>query len=341
MKKLLNTLFVTSPDAYISLEGECVVISAGGQAARKFPLLNLESIVSFGRAGASPALMRKCAELGVGLNFCDEYGRFLASVCGEVRGNVLLRRAQYRMADNAAVSLDLARSFIIGKILNARNILLRAARDHGDKADGPTLRDAAEKLKRNLNEIPAAATPDELRGLEGEAARIYFGVFDEMITADGFAFDGRNRRPPRDPVNALLSFAYTMLANDIRGALGSVGLDPFVGFFHADRPGRASLALDMMEELRSAFADRAVLSLLNNRQLTLRDFEYKDDGTVLLARDSKKIVLEAIHNKKKEEINHPFLAEKIPWGLVPYAQSMLLARFVRGDLDAYPPFALK
>jgi CRISPR-associated protein Cas1 len=343
MKKLLNSLFVTSPDAYLGLDGECVSVKANNAEMRRLPLLGLESIVSFGRAGASPALMYKCAELGVNLSFCNEYGRFLASVSGEPKGNVLLRRMQFRLADNADVSLDLSRSFIIGKILNSRNILLRACRDHGGKINEPALRSAAEKLKWNLSAIQKAAAPDELRGIEGDAAKIYFSVFDELIVSqkDDFKFDGRNRRPPRDKVNALMSFVYTMLANDVRGALSAVGLDPYVGFFHTDRAGRASLALDMIEELRSAFADRIVLSLVNNRQISARDFEIKDDGTVLLDKDSKKIVLEVIHNKKKEEITHPFLGDKIPWGLVPYAQSMLIARFIRGDLDAYPPFVLK
>jgi CRISPR-associated protein Cas1 len=343
MKKLLNTLFVTSPDAYLGLDGECVAISVEGASRRLVPLIGLESMITFGRAGASPALMRKCAASGIGLTFCSEYGQFLASVQGEIHGSVLLRRAQFRLADDAVQSLDISRSFVLGKIMNSRNILLRAARDHAEKTDAFLLRDAAEKLRWNLGMIPKINSADELRGIEGEAAKIYFDVFNEMIVAqkENFKFDGRNRRPPRDAVNALLSFVYVMLAHDIRTALSAVGLDPFVGFFHTDRPGRASLALDMMEELRSAWCDRIVLTLINNRQLSARDFEFKDDGSVLLAKDSKRTVIEAIHSRKKEEITHPFLNEKIAWGLVPYAQAMLLARYIRGDIDAYPTFVLK
>jgi CRISPR-associated protein Cas1 len=343
VKKLLNTLYITSPEAYLGLDGECVSVSVGGKEKRKLPLIGLESIVSFGRTGASPAFMHKCAQTGVGLSFCSEYGKYLASVEGEIRGSVLLRRKQFRIAEDAEKSLAISRSFIIGKISNSRNVLLRALRDHGDSSDSPAMRAASERLGRYLKEAATAESTASLMGVEGEAARTYFDVFDGLIVArkPDFKFDGRNRRPPRDNVNALLSFSYAMLAIDVKNALSSVGLDPFVGFFHSERPGRASLALDVMEELRSALADRMVLSLINNRQVTKRDFEYKDDGSVLLGPDGKKKVLEAMHNRKKEEITHPFLDEKIQWGLVPYAQAMLLARHIRGDIDAYPPFVLK
>jgi CRISPR-associated protein Cas1 len=338
MKKMLNVLYVTSPDARLSKEGETIVVSIGDEKKLQVPIHTLEGVVTFGYIGASPAIMNLCAERGVGLSFHNEYGKFLARVQGPVQGNVLLRKAQYRFADDSKKCLDISKNIVTAKILNSKNILARAERDHGSK-----VADTIEKLKYALKGMDGIDNLDSLRGLEGDCARQYFSVFNEMIVQqkEDFEFNGRNKRPPTDRMNALLSFLYTMLAHDVRSALESVGLDPYVGFMHQDRPGRASLALDIMEEFRQFFSDRIALSMINKKQLNKNDFVEKENGTILLNKDSKKILLEAIHNRKKEEITHPFLNEKIQVGLLPYAQALLMARFLRGDLDAYPPFIVR
>ena len=343
MRKLLNTLFVTSEDKYLALENQNVVVWNGDERVAQYPLVMLEGIVSFSYKGASPALMGACAERNIQLTFLTPRGRFLARSCGMENGNVLLRRAQYRTADSSVDACYIARNMILGKVFNTRWILERALRDHAMRVDAEALKQVSARMAAQLPSIETAEDLDVLRGLEGNASADYFSVFNELILAQDteFVFDGRNRRPPRDNVNAMLSFAYVLLANDCASALESVGLDAYVGFLHTDRPGRASLALDLMEELRGPLADRLVLTLINNRMVQDKHFDRREDGSVFLTADGRKILLTAWQNRKKEEITHPYLKEKIAWGLIPYAQSLLLARFLRGDLDGYPPFLWK
>lgn len=343
MRKLLNTLFVTSEDKYLALENENVVVWNGDERAAQYPLVMLEAIVSFSYKGASPALMGACAERNIQLTFLTPRGRFLARSCGMENGNVLLRRTQYRVADQDATACRIARNMIFGKVYNTRWIIERALRDHALRVDEKTLREVSSRMAALLPAIETAENLDTLRGLEGSASSDYFSVFNELILAQDteFVFDGRNRRPPKDNVNAMLSFAYVILSNDCASALESVGLDAYVGFLHTDRPGRASLALDLMEELRGPVADRLVLTLINNRMIRDKHFDRREDGSVYLNPDGRKILLTAWQNHKREEITHPYLKEKIPWGLVPYVQSLLMARHLRGDLDGYPPFLWK
>ena len=343
MRHLLNTLFVTSEDAYLALETENVAVYIGEEKKAQYPLLVLESIISFSYKGASPALMGACARNGIQLVFLTPRGRFLARVCGQEQGNVLLRKEQYRLSDQLEKSCHIARNFIFGKVYNQRWVLERTLRDHRMRVDAAKLESASQALAGLLPAIETQTDLDALRGLEGEASVRYFHVFDEMVLnqkAD-FLFDGRNRRPPTDNMNALLSFAYVLLSNDCASALESVGLDSYVGFMHRDRPGRTSLALDLMEELRAPMADRLCITLVNNRVLQDKHFERQESGAVFLGEDGRKLFLSAWQTKKKEEITHPYLKEKMAWGLVPYVQSLLLARCLRGDLDGYPPFLWK
>ena len=343
MKQLLNTLFVTSEDVYLSLDGENVVANRDKQAVARYPLHTLQSIVSFSYSGASPALMGACAEKGIGLAFCTPRGRFLARVCGENSGNVLLRRKQYRVADDPEGSCRIARNMIFGKLHNARWSIERTRRDHGMRVDGEALSRASQELQRLLPQVAEVTNADTLRGLEGVGAAAYFGVFDEMILnrKEAFFFHGRNRRPALDRVNAMLSFAYSLLAHDCASALEAVGLDAYVGFLHTDRPGRDSLALDLMEGLRPCMADRFVLTTINNRMLRPEDFQTQSSGAVLLTDDGRRSFLKAWQEKKRETLTHPYLGEKLAWGMIPYVQALLLARHLRGDLDAYPPFLWK
>lgn len=343
MRHMLNTLFVTTEDAYLSLDGENVVVNRDRQEIGRFPLHNLSLIVCFSYSGASPALMGACAERNVGLSFCTPRGRFLARVSGMTQGNVLLRRTQYRWADDSDKSCQIARSMIFGKVHNARWSIERTRRDHKLRISEPDFLSASASLKELMPRLLEADTPDTLRGLEGAAATLYFDMFDEMILRqkDDFFFHGRNRRPPLDNTNALLSFAYNLLAADCAGALEAVGLDAYVGFLHRDRPGRTSLALDLMEELRPCMADRFVLTIINNRVLSGADFEKSENGAVLLSEQGRRTFLKQWQARKQEIITHPYLEEKIPWGLVPYVQALLLARYIRGDLDGYPPFLWK
>ncbi len=343
MRKLLNTLFVTSEEAYLALETENVAVYIGEEKKAQYPLLVLESIISFSYKGASPALMGACARNGIQLVFLTPRGRFLARVCGQDQGNVLLRKEQYRLSDDLEKSCRIARNFIFGKVYNQRWVLERTLRDHRMRVDSAALESASQALAGLLPALETETDLDALRGLEGEASVRYFRVFDEMILnqkAD-FLFDGRNRRPPTDNMNALLSFAYVLLSNDCASALESVGLDSYAGFMHRDRPGRTSLALDLMEELRAPMAERLCITMVNNRVLQDKHFERQESGAVFLGEDGRKLFLSAWQNKKKEEITHPYLKEKMAWGLVPYVQSLLLARCLRGDLDGYPPFLWK
>ena len=343
MRKLLNVLFVTSEDAYLSLDGENVVVNRDKQESGRFPLHNLSGILCFSYAGASPALMGACGKRGVDLSFCTPTGRFLARAVGEENGNVLLRREQYRIADDPRRSCQIARSMIFGKLYNARWSVERTRRDHPDRIDAERFSAVSQTLRELLPPVAEETSLDSLRGLEGTGAAAYFSVFDDMILREkeAFRFRGRNRRPPLDPVNAMLSFAYSLLASECTAALESVGLDAYVGFLHRDRPGRTSLAVDLMEELRPCYADRFVLTLINNRVLRGDDFETAENGAVLMKDEARRAFLKAWQERKREEIRHPFLDEKLPWGLVPYVQALLLARYIREDLDAYPPFLWK
>lgn len=343
MKQLLNTLYVTTEDIYLSLDGENVVANREKQVIARYPLHTLQNIVSFSYSGASPALMGACTERGIGLAFCTPRGRFLARVCGENTGNVLLRREQYRTADDPQGSCRIARNMIFGKLHNARWSIERTLRDHGMRVEKEALSHASRELQSLLPPVAEVMEPDSLRGLEGVGAAAYFGVFDAMILnrKSEFFFHGRSRRPPLDRVNAMLSFAYSLLTHDCASALESVGLDAYVGFLHTDRPGRTSLALDLMEELRPCMADRFVLTLVNNRMVKPEDFQLQDSGAVLLTDDGRKAFLKAWQEKKRETLTHPFLNEKLTWGMIPYIQALLLARCLRGDTEAYPPFLWK
>lgn len=340
MRKLLNTLYITTPDSYIYKDGENVVVSVQQKEVFRISVLNIESIVTFGYMGASPGLMKLCADRGIGLTFLTPNGRFVSRVQGPVKGNVLLRKAQYSLADNEAVATELAKTCIAGKIHNYRTILRRYIRDYGSNFEVESAASEMDRAKRN---VLSATSRERIRGLEGDAASCYFSVFPHLIInqKDSFPFCGRNRRPPKDAVNAMLSLAYTLLTNDCTSALETVGLDPYVGFLHTLRPGRASLALDLVEELRAYMGDRFVLSLINRKQITNSDFLYQGEQGVVLTENGRKSFLTAWKSRKKEQIMHPFLQEKIPIGLIPYAQALLLARCLRGDLDAYPVFIIK
>lgn len=344
MKKLLNTVYVTTEGASLRKDGENLVVEVEGVERGRIPLHMLASAVIFGGIHVSPALMQACAAAGITLVLLDRIGRFQARIEGPVTGNVLLRRAQYRASD---MPNEIVRSIVLGKVSNQRAVLMRSLRDYGAEMSDTAragLTAATERMAHILRRVSLGADSlDILRGAEGEAAALYFGVFNHLIRSPDaeFRFIGRSRRPPLDPTNALLSFLYTLLTHDCRSAAESVGLDPAVGFLHRDRPGRPGLALDLMEELRPVLADRLVLSLINRRQLRARDFETQDSGAVFLTDEARKTVLTAWQERKKQERRHPFLEETAPMGLVPYLQAQLLARHLRGDLDAYPPWFWK
>ena len=343
MKKLLNTLYVTVPDRYLSLNGENVVISEDHNEIARMPLHNLDGIVAFGAAGASPALMGKCVENGIAFTFMSRSGKFLCRAEGDVSGNVLLRRQQFRIADSPYDSLKIASDMIAGKIFNSRYSLERTIRDHGMKVDVDKFSQKSEFLRNSARNALTASGMDELRGIEGEAPSVYFSVFDDMILQQksDFEFHGRSKRPPLDNVNALLSFAYSLMTGMCSSALEAVGLDPYVGFMHTDRPGRRSLALDLVEEFRAVICDRFVLTLINKRSISASDFEKREDGAVLLNDNGRRTFLKMWQDYKYEEIKHPFLNEKVQRGLLPYVQALLLARCIRGDLDSYPVFLWK
>ena len=342
MKKLLNTLFVTTQDAYLALDGENIVVKIDEQKNR-VPLHNIEAIVTSGYLGASPALMRKCAEKNIGITFLTNSGKFGSRVTGGTTGNVTLRKKQYRLSDSEEESVEIARHFIIGKLYNQRWMLERMTRENPMRIDVERFKQISGELKKYIEDIRQVGDLESLRGIEGQAANRYFLLFDQMILQqkNDFGFYGRNRRPPLDNVNAMLSLAYTLLAQECAAALETVGLDPYVGFLHRDRPGRASLALDLMEELRGIYADRFVLTLINKKMVTEKDFVKKESGAVILTDDGRRTFFQKWQEKKQEQIKHPFLGEKINWGLVPYTQALLLSRFLRDDLDGYPPFLWK
>ncbi len=344
MRRQLNTLYVTTDGAWLRKDGANLVMDVEREERARVPVHMLESLVCIGRVAVSPQLLGYCAEQGISICYLTPQGRFLARVEGPVSGNVLLRRAQYRVSDDPAGCAAVVRNLVAGKIHNQRAVLARGWRDHGDKlADIPSFHHALQRLKHIPQRVMLEHDVDLLRGLEGEAAQAYFGVFGQLVHAESLLlhFNGRNRRPPRDAFNALLSFLYTLLAHDCRSALETVGLDPAVGFLHRDRPGRPSLALDLSEEFRPLLGERLALSLINRRQLTERDFQVFDNGAVQLRDDARKTVLVAYQERKREQLQHPFLGEKVDIGLLPFAQAQLLARHLRGDLDGYPPFLWK
>lgn len=346
MRRHLNTIYVTTQGAWLNKDGENVVVSVENVERGRVPLHTIGGIIGFGRVLVSPPLLGACCAAGISVQYMTEEGRFLARVEGPVSGNVLLRRTQYRWSDEPARRDAIIKSIVAGKVLNQRAVLTRAVRDHGEttpQIERSALSAAADRLAGIVRRTEKPLDSEQLRGAEGEAGQVYFSVFDHLIRGEkpAFTFKGRSRRPPMDAVNALLSFVYALLTSDVRGALEAVGLDPAVGFLHADRPGRPSLALDLMEEFRPFFADRLVLSLINRKQLGPKDFRILDNGATLLTDDSRKAVLVAYQERKRDEIQHPFLEEKITVGLLWFVQAQLLARHLRGDLDAYPPFVWK
>ncbi len=340
MRILLNTLYVTTPESYLSKDGLNVVISVNQKEIFRIPIHNIEQIIIFGYIGASPGLMKLCADNGVALTFLSPQGHYICRSQGPTKGNVLLRKAQYLSSDDIDFSTHLTKLFISGKILNYRNILRRFIRDNGSNI---IVENAAEKLLLCRNKVLGSNSIDNIRGVEGEAATYYFGVFSQLILnqKDDFKFCGRNRRPPKDAINAMLSFVYTLLCNDLTAALETVGLDPYVGFMHTLRPGRPSLSLDLMEELRAYLGDRLVLSLINRKQISIKDFVQQGEESIIMTDTGRKTLISAWQNRKKEQITHPYLNEKVSIGLLPYIQSTLLAKYIRKDLDDYPVFLIK
>ena len=343
MRKLLNTLYVTMPDAYLARDGDNVLVKIENEIKFRIPIHNLEGIVCFGFAGASPGLMHLCCERGVVLSFLTEYGKFMGRVTGNVSGNILLRRNQYRWTENERIAVRLANRFILAKIINSRGVLHRVVRDHPQVVDAEFLTGSMRGLANLAKQLDHAQDLNTLRGLEGQAAYLYFTAFNQLILSqkEDFNMTERNRRPPLDRINALLSFLYALLTHEVVAALESIGLDPQAGFLHRDRPGRPSLALDVMEELRPHFADRLAVTLVNRNQISAGGFVFKENGAVIMDDQTRKAVLLAWQKRKQEEIMHPYLEQKVSLGLVPYIQAMLLARHIRGDIEDYPPFFWK
>lgn len=340
MKKLLNTLFVTQDGAYLHKVRETVSVEQGSTKLLQVPILALANIFCYGRVNMSPQLMEYCMTSNIGVAFFSEYGRFQARIVGRKNGNVLLRREQYRIADDEKQCVEVARNMIGAKVANSRSVIAKSVRNRPEGDGSDKLRNAADNMKEILLRLERADNLDELRGREGEAANTYFDVFEHLISQQkqDFRFQCRNRRPPTDPVNALLSFVYAVLMQDCASALEGVGLDSYVGFLHRDKPGRQSLALDLMEEFRSFVADRLCLSLINLRQIQSNDFSYKENGAVFISDSARKTVLTEYQRRKQESIYHPAIRENVKIGLLFHTQALLLARFIRGDLDYYPAF---
>ena len=343
MKRHLNTLFIVTHGTYLSKEGQAVKVQIKGETRLRVPLISLDGIVCFGGIGCSPSLMAACAEAGVSISFHNQYGRFKAAVTGYSAGNVLLRRTQYRTADSPDKACLIARNMVAAKIANCRTVLLRSGRDSSQPEVRHILQQAAFKMVDPLQSARNATALESLRGNEGDAAATYFGAFQQLINErdSAFRFQGRSRRPPLDEVNTLLSFLYAMLTHDCRSACENTGLDAAVGFLHRDRPGRPGMALDLMEEFRPYLVDRLVLALINRKQVTISDFETSESGAVRMKDTARKTVLTAWQKRKQQELTHPFLNEKTTVGLLVHLQARLLARYLRGDLDAYPPFVWK
>lgn len=340
---MLNTVYVSDPEIYLSLKGQNLNLLKENETVARIPLHNIEAISTFGHQGASPALMSECMKQNISISFFSSNGRFRGRVIGEVNGNVTLRKKQYRISEDEEKSAKIARHMIVGKIFNCEQILKRTVRDHALRVDTNKVMKAIDRLKVSRSEAGNCTSLDALRGIEGNAASVYYSAFEECILNQNevFYFKTRNRRPPLDPVNAMLSFSYSLLASETAAALEGVGLDSYVGFLHRDRPGRTSLALDVMEELRPIVADRFVLKMINRQQITRNDFIVKENKAVILTEDARKNFLQLWQKEKQESITHPFLKEKIQWGLIPHVQALLLARYLRGDLDAYPPILIR
>ncbi len=343
MRHLLNTLYITLPDVYLAVSGENIVIKRDNNILVRYPFHNLEDIVLFSYLGMSPKLIQKCMDYGIGICYLTPTGRFIARLRSESKGNILLRRKQYRVADDETESLNISKNIICAKIYNEKWTIERYIRQYEHRIDSTHLKDSSKYLTKLLEKVNEVCDIDELRGIEGIAQVTYFSCFDEMILnqKEDFKFQTRTRRPPLNPINAMLSYIYSILSNDVASALESVGLDAYAGFMHTDRPGRISLALDLVEELRAPVADRFVLSLINMNQIKGKDFIYEDNGAVLIKDDSKRKIIKLWQSRMQKIITHPFLNEKIEWGLVPFPQAMLLARYLRGDLDGYPSFMWK
>lgn len=338
MKKLLNTLYITRQESYVHKDRETIIIKQGDHKLGQFPALTIENIICFGQISVSPFLMGYCAEQGIGLAFYTEYGKFLARVQGRQTGNVLLRRIQYRWADETERAVKIARLMVAAKIANSRAVLARELRNYGANS---LLEKAVARLAISLRQVRDATSTETTMGIEGEAASVYFSVFNELLRSKDFIFNGRVRRPPTDPVNALLSLIYSLVTQECISALQGVGLDPFVGFLHKDRPGRASLALDLLEEFRAPWADRLVLTLINRKQVQVSDFVTEASGAVRLTDDARKNLLVAYQERKQQQITHPYLQESVSIGLLPHCQALLLARHLRGDTEYYPPYLVK
>ncbi len=343
MQRFLNTLYVTTQKAYLHKKGEAVEVIVEDKTVASIPMITLDSIVCFGNIYVSPFLLEAAPEHNITISFLSETGKFLARVQGPVAGNVLLRKAQYRASDDKEQSARIAKYFIMGKIANQKTVLQRAVRDHKEKVDTGQIRQVIDNLNMSIDKIERETDLDRLRGIEGDAAESYFSVFDQMITSqkDGFKFEGRNRRPPLDNVNSMLSYVYTLLYHDMISALEVVGLDPAVGFMHRDRPGRLSLALDLMEEFRAFFADRLVLSLINRGEVTAGQFEKTASGAVIMNEAVRKTVIGAYQKKKETVMNHPYVEKKMHLAILFQTQARLLARHLRGDIDGYPVYIWK
>jgi len=340
MKQLLNTLYIMTEPSYVHLDHETLKVEVEGETKLQVPLHHLGGLVCLGNVMMSPALLHRCAEDGRSIVLLNRDGRFKARIEGPVSGNVLLRRAQHLALSDPLKPTEIARNIVAGKIQNARQIILRGAREAAAPEESACLDEAAEQLASALSRLDPSRDLDEIRGLEGEAARAYFDVFDRMVREqrNSFRMNGRSRRPPRDRLNALLSFLYALLLSDCVAAAEGVGLDPQVGFLHALRPGRPALALDLMEELRSVLADRLVLTLVNRKQVVEKDFVERPGGAIHLNDEGRKTVVVAYQKRKQDEVQHPLLGDKVPLGLVPHVQARFLARYLRGDLEVYPPF---
>ncbi len=344
MYQILNTLYIMTPNAYAHLENDTLRIDVERQKKLQVPLHHLGSVVCFGNIMISPALMHRCADDGIGLVLLDVNGRFKARLEGAVSGNILLRQAQHRKAAEGSFALEIAKAVIAGKLRNGRQVLLRGARESNDEHDQKMLTETAAGLVNSIRNLTVAVDLDVVRGIEGDAAKVYFSALPNLVRRnirEHFTMDGRTRRPPRDRFNALLSFLYSMVMNDCRSAIESVGLDPQLGFLHSVRPGRAALALDLMEEFRSILADRLALTLINRGQITERNLQVREGGAVYLEADARKIVVTAYQERKQEEITHPLLDAKVPFGLLPQLQARFMARAIRGEMDGYIPFLVK
>ncbi len=342
MKKLLNTLYVTNELCYLSKDGENIVIKIDDKEVKRLPIHILQGVICFNYNGVSAGVIKLCTENNISLAIMNPRGELCGRFVGKTNGNVYLRREQYRWADNENISLTIAQNIIVAKLSNSKKVLQRLCRDHGEKINKEIILGVVEDCKKAIENVYNTADKESLRGIEGEIARKYFGCFNELILKqkDEFVFIGRNKRPPMDRINAMLSFVYSILTYEIQSALEAVGLDSYVGFFHTDRSGRASLALDIIEEFRAYMVDRFVVSLINKMEITPKHFEIKENGSVLFTREGKQILIMKWQKRKQEEIMHPFLNEKCPIGLLPHLQAMLLARYIRGDIDDYPPFLM-